>query len=131
MGCTRHAAAGLTALALVLTGCSSEPEADISTVATEYEFSPDSWTVSAGEEFSIQLTNDGAAEHEWAVIGLGQDITSEDEFTEDKVLLEVEAIAADSSTTESFTIDEAGTYQVICAIPGHFDQGMEGTLVVE
>ncbi|MFP5255319.1 MAG: plastocyanin/azurin family copper-binding protein [Acidimicrobiia bacterium] len=35
------------------------------------------------------------------------------------------------STTEAFTVDEAGTYQVICAISSHFDAGMEGTLTVE
>ena len=34
-------------------------------------------------------------------------------------------------STEKFTVDEAGTYQVICAIETHFDAGMEGTLTVE
>jgi uncharacterized cupredoxin-like copper-binding protein len=45
--------------------------------------------------------------------------------------VEVEAIAGGASTTESITIDEPGTYQVICALPGHFDEGMQGTLTVE
>lgn len=123
--------------ALVLAGCSSDDAggggdagADITATTTEYQFTPDAWSVSAGE-FSIELVNGGSIEHEWAVIELGEDIESEEEFAEDIVLLEVEAIAAGESTTESFTIDEAGTYQVICALPGHFDEGMEGTLTVE
>lgn len=123
--------------ALVLAGCSSDDAgdggdagADITATTMEYQFTPDAWSVSAGE-FSIELVNEGSIEHEWAVIELGEDIESEEEFAEDIVLLEVEAIAAGESTTESFTIDEAGTYQVICALPGHFDEGMEGTLTVE
>lgn len=103
----------------------------IEATATEFQFDPDAWIVPAGEELTIDFTNDGSLEHEWAVLELGEDIESEDEFTEDKVLLEVEAIEPDSSTTQTFTIDDAGTYQVICAIPTHFDAGMEGELTVE
>lgn len=145
MRSTRLRGAGLLlAGALVLAGCNGDGadgdaadgggggggEADITATTTEYEFTPDAWTVAAGE-FSIELVNEGTVEHEWAVIALGEDIESEAEFTEDIVLLEVEAIDAGESTTESFTIDEPGTYQVICALPGHFDEGMEGTLTVE
>lgn len=123
---------------LVLVGCSSDGEdddagsagADLEVVASEYQFSPSTWTVGAGE-FSVAFTNEGTIEHEWAVLKQGEDISSGDEFAEDKVLLEIEAIAGGASTTESVTIDEPGTYQVICALPGHFDEGMEGTLTVE
>ena len=111
--------------------CSDDDGAstDIEATATEFEFDPSEWTVPAGEEFTIDFTNDGSVEHEWAV--LKEPIESEDEFTEDNVLFEVEAIEADSSTTEEFTVEEAGEYQVICAIETHFDGGMEGTLTVE
>lgn len=125
----------LVASALVLTGCGDDggdtASADVTVVTTEYAFSPDTWSVSAGEAFTVEMTNEGAIEHEWAVIDLGEDIESEDEFEEDIVLLEVEAIPAGQTTTQSFTIAEAGTYQVICALPGHFAEGMEGTLTVE
>jgi uncharacterized cupredoxin-like copper-binding protein len=87
--------------------------------------------VPVGEEFSIEFENDGDVEHEWAVVTLGDDLASEDDFAEDKVLFEVEAIPPGESTTQSFTVDEAGTYQVICAIETHFDAGMEGSLTVE
>ena len=125
-----HGAGVLVTAALVLTGCGgSEP--DIAVTTTEYQFAPASWSATAGEEFSIELTNDGSVEHEWAVVKLGEDIASGDEFEEDRVLLEVEAVPAGEGATESFTIEEAGTYQVICALVGHFDEGMEGTLTVE
>lgn len=117
---------------LALSGCGGDDGGDaaVAVTTTEYEFSPSEWTAPAGD-FEVALTNDGAVEHEWAVIEQGEDIASEDEFAEDKVLLEVEAVPAGESTTEEVTIDEPGTYQVICALEGHFDQGMEGTLTVE
>ena len=121
---------------LVLGACGDDDDDEgastsIEATASEFQFEPDSWTVPAGEEFTIGFENDGTTEHEWAVINLGDDLESEDDFAEDKVLLEVEALPAGESTDEAFTIDEAGTYQVICALEGHFDAGMEGTLTVE
>lgn len=122
------------ATALLFGACGDDDDAATSTEieaeGTEFQFDPDSWAVPAGEEFTIDFTNAGSVEHEWAVLKEGEDIESEDEFAEDKVLFEVEAIPAGESVTESFTVEDAGTYQVICAIEGHFDAGMEGTLTV-
>ena len=120
---------------LVLVACGDddgdEASTSIEATASNFKYDPDSWTVPVGEEFTIDFTNDGSVEHEWAVIVEGEDLDSEDDFAEEKVLFEVEAVPAGESTTEAFTVDEAGTYQVICAIPSHFDSGMEGTLTVE
>jgi plastocyanin len=124
----------LVAPVVLLASCGDdggEASTSIDATASEFQFEPDAWTVPTGEEFSIDFENAGAVEHEWAVIKLGEDIGSEDEFAEDKVLFEVEAVPAGDSTTESFTVDEAGDYQVICALETHFDAGMEGTLKVE
>jgi uncharacterized cupredoxin-like copper-binding protein len=115
---------GLTFVAsgaiLVLGACGDDDDDDgastsIEATASEFQFEPDS----------------GSTDHEWAVINLGEDIESEDDFAEEVVLLEVEALPAGEATEEQFTIDEPGTYQVICALEGHFDAGMEGTLTVE
>ena len=112
-------------------GADGGAQTSIEATSSEFKFAPNSWTVSAGEEFSIRFENNGTLDHEWAVINLGDDIESEDDFAEDKVLLEVEAVPAGETTDEQFTIDEPGTYQVICALDGHFDSGMEGSLTVE
>lgn len=122
---------------LVLGACGDDDDDDddastsIEATASDFQFEPDSWTVPAGEEFTIHFENDGANDHEWAVINLGQDLESEADFEEAKVLLEVEAISSGESADERFTIDESGTYQVICALDGHFDAGMEGSLTVD
>jgi plastocyanin len=102
----------------------------VEVTAQEFEFTPDEWTVPSGT-FDVTLTNDGEVEHEWAVIALGEDLESADDFSEDKVLMEVEAIDPGTSATQTMTIDEPGTYQVICALEGHFAAGMEGHLTVE
>ena len=86
---------------------SSEASTDISTSATEFEFDANEWTVPAGEEFTMDFTNDGAVDHEWAV--LSEEIESQADFNEDIVLFEVEATPPGESVSESFTVDEAGT----------------------
>lgn len=120
---------------VVLGACGDDDDADeansIEATASDFQFEPSSWTVRADEEFTIAFENDGTTDHEWAVINLGDDIESEAEFTEDKVLLEVEALPAGESADVEFTIEEPGTYQVICALAGHFDAGMEGSLTVD
>lgn len=107
------------------------PASSLEVEADEYQFDPDSWTAGAGEAFSVDFGNIGQLEHEWVVIDLGEDIAAESEYTEDRVLVQVPPIPAGESVTEQLTIDEPGTYQVVCALPGHFDAGMEGSLVVE
>jgi uncharacterized cupredoxin-like copper-binding protein len=107
------------------------PSTTITAVATEFAFAPDSWTVPAGQEVTITLDNQGAIDHEWAIIVEGVTVASEAEFDEDLVLYEVEAIPGGSSETGTFTIENPGTYQVVCALPGHLDAGMVGTLVVQ
>lgn len=103
----------------------------IEATASEFAFAPASWTVPAGDEVTITFNNDGQAEHEWVIIKKGEDIASEADFAEDKVLFEVEAVDPGASDEETFTVDEPGTYQVICALSGHFSAGMKGTLTVE
>ena len=140
MRCSRRTvgAVAITLMVVALGACGSDDDSSsegastsIEATATDFQFDPTAWTVPAGEEFTIDFTNDGNVEHEWAVLKAGDDITSEDEFAEEKVLFEVEAIAAGTDTSEAFTVAEAGEYQVICAIETHFDAGMEGTLTVE
>lgn len=134
---THATAAIVLALSLAACGGDGEEAGGLQATATEYAFAPSSWTVEAGSEASITVDNEGAATHEWTVLADGRTIDSEDELPEDEDVLlsewvhtEVEVEPGESETLE-FTAPEAGTYQVVCAIPGHFDQGMEGTLTVE
>lgn len=128
----------LAAGALALAACGEDDDAggsaarvSLAVTADEYQFDPDSYTVPSGEDFSVEFMNAGDLEHEWSVIRLGEEIATESDFTEDLVLVEVAPTPAGESATEQFTIDETGSYQVVCLITGHFDAGMEGSLRVE
>jgi uncharacterized cupredoxin-like copper-binding protein len=128
----------LAVLALVTAACDSGGDATTSleVTTTDFQFSPNSWTVPAGEEISIDITNEGSVLHEWVLLQPGVNIETEAELpeTEEELLADFvfveDEVEAGATKTLSFTAPAAGTYQVICAIETHFDAGMEGTLTV-
>jgi plastocyanin len=124
---------GIALVALLTAACGDDDAGDggdgtaIVASATNFAFDPDLWTVAAGEAVTLTLTNAADEAHEWVI--MNAPIASEAEFTEDAVYWEMEAEAGDVAT-DTFTAPAAGTYQIICALEGHFDSGMEGELVV-
>ena len=113
---------------LAATSCSDDEGADtIAVTADEFSYAPSEWTVGAGD-FDVEFTNDGGTKHEFVI--LSEPIETEDEYTSDLALDEVEAESGET-ITKTFTLDEPGTYQVFCAIGGHCNSGMSGTLTVE
>jgi plastocyanin len=135
----RTVALGAVVLAGLVAGCVDDDDdggdasasTSIEAEATEFAFEPDRWTIPAGETVTIEYENEGSVGHEWVIVRLGEELASEADFTEDKVLFEVEVVNPGTSVEQTFSVDEAGTYQVICAVAGHFDAGMEGELTVE
>jgi uncharacterized cupredoxin-like copper-binding protein len=126
----------IVAMALSACGNGGEPSTDLEVTTTEFAFSPVSWTVPAGEEISIDITNNGTVVHEWVLLKPGVTIASEADLpdTEEELLADFvyveEEVDPGATKTLTFTAPAAGTYQVICAIPGHFGGGMEATLTV-
>lgn len=122
---------------MVSASCGSdEASTDLEVTTTDFQFAPTSWTVPAGEEISIVITNDGSVLHEWVLMQPGVTIESEADLpeTEEELLADFvyveDEVDAGATKTLTFTAPAAGTYQVICAIETHFDAGMEGTLTV-
>ena len=128
----------LGAIVLVVSACGGDDSAGALFVdMTEFSFDPDAVTLNGpGEEFTLELTNSGTVIHNWSLVKLGQEITSEGDLPEnpaergDLYLVQFEAEPGES-VTETFTLPAAGTYQVICDIQAHFSAGMAGTLTVE
>jgi uncharacterized cupredoxin-like copper-binding protein len=131
----------VTALAVVglaLAACAGgdEPSTALEVTTSEFQFSPNEWTIPAGQEITIEITNDGTVLHEWVLMQPGVTIEAESDLPEteeellaDFVYVEDEVDVGDTKTL-TFTAPPAGTYQIICAIETHFDAGMEGTLTV-
>lgn len=95
--------------------------------ASEFAFDPADVALVAGTEATVELTNGGSVEHNWTVLNAGEEIAAESEFDESMVLAATDNTAAGASNSVNVTL-EAGDYQVICTLPGHFDAGMAGTV---
>jgi uncharacterized cupredoxin-like copper-binding protein len=134
---TRSGFVMLAVVALALVACGgagNEASTELTATVQEFQFTPSTWTVPAGEQITIAITNAGSVTHEWVLLQEGVTITSEDDLpeTEEELLADFvnveEEVEAGETKTLTFEAPPAGTYQIICAIEGHFNGGMEGTL---
>jgi uncharacterized cupredoxin-like copper-binding protein len=94
---------------------------------------PPTWEVSAGSEVALSLDNQGALEHDWAIVKAGETVPTPFMLAESKeiLLFEAGAVAAGSTHEATFTAPaEPGEYVVICTVAGHYPL-MQGRLVVE
>lgn len=116
----------VAAAALVLSACSGNEPGEsgdgttlIVTGTDALRFEPDQFTVSAGETVTIELDAEEAINHTFTIEGAadGADLT-------------VAEAGAGETATGTFTIDEAGTFEVFCSVPGHREAGMVATLTV-
>ncbi len=88
------------------------PEATEIEVSAKYAvFSPSTITVAKGQTVKVTVTSTGGS-HTFTIDELGINI----------------AVGSGQTTTEEFTVEKAGTFSFYCAVPGHRDAGMVGTL---
>lgn len=98
------------------------------------QFVPSSVQVTAGETIEFQFTNDGAVDHE-AFIGLAAE---QDEHAEAMRSGDDHAdhhgsavdVPVGAAASLSYTFDEAGSLQIGCHEPGHFESGMVADVTV-
>ncbi len=95
-----------------------------------FAYDPDSASVPAGAQVTVDFTNSGALEHDWMLVPTGTDVNA---LTAD-MAISPEAhsgvLPAGESKTFTFTAPAAGTYQIVCTVPGHAPAGMVGTFTV-
>jgi uncharacterized cupredoxin-like copper-binding protein len=112
----------IVAASLLLVACNGDDAQDATTrievLGTNgLAFQPDSFTVPAGQEVTVELTSEDQVEHDFVIEDANGDI-------------DVVHADAGETATGTFTIDAAGTYEFFCAVPGHRAAGMDGTLTV-
>jgi len=119
-------------LALLLTACGSN-KVTLNVTATDTGYDSSTYTVPAGAQVTVSLTNNGVLQHEFAILKLNQHVTPPfGEKDEDKIFWELDGVDAGTTKSDTFTAPtEPGTYDVICGIPGHIEKGMVATLVVK
>jgi uncharacterized cupredoxin-like copper-binding protein len=81
----------------------------------EFSFTPNTFTLKAGQPQKIVLKNTGTIEHDLTVSDAGFKLTVQGAKSGDKTL----------------TIDKPGTYKFICTVAGHESAGMKGEITVE
>jgi len=122
----------LLVLSVTLFACGERgPTTDIEVNMVEFTFTPDEFTIPAGQEITITATNNGAVNHDFVIFKLGTD--AGDKFDdEDKanIYWQVEVGSGQSTTTTFVAPGEPGEYAITCGIEGHLQAGMSGKLIV-
>ena len=131
---------GVLTLALLLNACGSEGDDsgssaeatsnDITGSVSEWEVAVDDTSAEAGT-ITFEITNDGTIGHEFLIvktdIAPGEIPVDGNIFPEDASGIEVidEIGEFDEGTTESLTVTlDPGTYQLVCNLPSHYENGM-------
>src|SRR6266508_4327301 len=120
-------------LALMLTACGGSNKVTLNVTATDEGYDSTTYTVPAGAQVTLNLTNNGVLEHEFAILKLGEHVTPPfGEKDEDKILWELDGVEAGTTKSGTFTAPtEPGSYDIICGIPEHNEKGMVTTKVVK
>jgi uncharacterized cupredoxin-like copper-binding protein len=123
---------GAAVLAGLLIGACGPKQVSISATMSEFQYDPPTWEVPANSIITLTLTNDGTALHTWTLMEAGYTVTPP--FTADDRAHVLQAFQVDTNQTQSFTFSapsQPGTYEIVCAEPGHLEAGMKGPLTVQ
>ncbi|MEY2517053.1 MAG: hypothetical protein QOJ89_4411 [bacterium] len=104
----------------------------ITVTSTEYAFAPAAITATAGK-LTITLDNKGTMVHELVVLK-GDEAASAlkvsgGRVSEKTAVGEVSETAAGAAKSSTITL-KPGHYIIVCNVPGHYQDGMRGTLTV-
>src|SRR5437588_3726653 len=93
---------------------SGPPNVAVHETATEFAFDHPTLRLQPGQRVTLTLENGGKTEHDLRIDALDKQVVAKPGQT----------------ATAEFTLDQPGSYDFYCAIPGHKEAGMRGTLVV-
>ena len=86
---------------------------------TEFAYSPNAFNASVGQPITFKITNKGTVDHTFVILGLdGKEAAKTN-------------VKAGATETLQYTPTAAGTYPIVCDLPGHKEAGMQGTLTVK
>ena len=130
--------------AVLLSACSSNPAAlELSLKATDFRFEPASMEVMAGQQVTVRMDNQGTLEHDFVIQEIPVEKTAAESEPEVGATaghtmdgMEIEPAVhmgamAGLSSSVTFVPTKPGTYEYFCAVPGHKEAGMVGTLIVQ
>ncbi|MCI0553602.1 MAG: cupredoxin domain-containing protein [Anaerolineae bacterium] len=117
---------------LVACGGGGEPVTTVDIDMTEQKFTPDEFTVPAGAEITLNLTNSGVEYHELTVLMRGAKVGEKfDKEGNSTDYWTVGVFSGDSKTVTFTAPSEPGKYVIQCGMPGHYQAGMVATLYIK
>jgi uncharacterized cupredoxin-like copper-binding protein len=103
-------------------------------MSDDMRFTPASFSVRRGETIRFVVHNRGAAEHEMVI---GTDATLREHAKEMRAMPGMDhtdpnmvRVKPGGDGELTWTFDRAGRFSVACLVPGHYEAGMKGTIVV-
>ena len=119
-------------LSLMLVSCGGGgPSTTINVTMIDFQFTPNAFIVPAGQEITLNSTNNGAVVHNFVIMKFGT--TAGPMFDEEdipNVYWEVEIQPGGSVNTTFTAPTEPGDYEVVCRTEGHIASGMVAKLTV-
>ena len=129
--------------AALLAACSSTPPpVEVTLRATDFRYEPAAVEVLAGQQLAVNMENMGTLEHDFVIQEIPVEATAAESESDDEGMAantmdetEVEpavhmGATAGMSSSVTFIPTKPGTYEFFCAVPGHKEAGMTGTLTV-
>jgi uncharacterized cupredoxin-like copper-binding protein len=118
--------------ALLVSACTqSAPSTKIKVDMTDFAFTPNQYSVPAGEQITLQVKHDGLVVHEFIVMKYGTEVGEHfNEEDQPNIYWQIRVQPGDSKTLTFTAPDQPGTYQIVCGMAGHVEAGMVGKLEV-
>ena len=120
----------LFSISFMLVSCSG-PSTRIDLTISDYHFQPDTFTIPAGKEITVNIDNEGFVSHQFVIFKLGTDaggkVGPEDQ---ENIYWRFEVRPGHSDSAKFIAPSEPGEYFVTCGIFGHLEAGMSGNLIV-
>ena len=124
----------LLSLSFALTACGgggNAPTTTVNVTMTDFQFTPNEFTVPAGQEITVNAANNGAVIHNFVVMKYGANVGDAwDDSDTPNIYWEVEVQPGGSAQTSFTAPTEPGDYEVVCRTPGHIVSGMVAKLRV-
>lgn len=117
--------------ALILSSCAKNYDTELTVDMVEFAFTPAEYTIPAGKEITLNLTNSGTVEHEFVIMKFGQTVSipfSDDD--EGNIYWEHEVEPGKSETVTFTAPADLGEYQIVCGTAGHLENSMLGKMIV-
>jgi len=123
----------VTLLSLTLASCGGSAASNsIDVTLTDFSFTPNQFTIPAGQEITLKVLNNGAVVHNFIIMKLGTSAGEAfDSDDEANVFWSERDIPPGGDLSVTFTAPtEPGDYQVVCKTQGHIASGMIATVTV-